>query len=271
MRKPAVVVTVAMSAVVAGGIMVATTAGAETRPDLPGFPPNFAGAPQFPGLPQPGMFPGVPGDAGQDDDDEDEPPAQRGHKTRPGDDDHPRPAKKKVTPAPARTTAKPVAAVRGKQPPKDRVTLTNNNAQRGATVKQAPAGDPKGSMQQQALDLVNRSRRRGGCGPLTVDRRLIQAANRHASDMARRGYFAHESPNGERAGERVEDQGYEWSRYGENIARGQDSVAQVINGWMHSPEHRENIMDCELTQVGLGLAFANDRTAYWVQDFATPQ
>jgi len=44
-----------------------------------------------------------------------------------------------------------------------------------------------------------------------------------------------------------------------------------VDGWMHSPEHRENIMDCQLRQMGIGLAFAGDRTPYWVQDFATPQ
>jgi uncharacterized protein YkwD len=89
--------------------------------------------------------------------------------------------------------------------------------------------------------------------------------------MARRGYFAHRSPNGADAGERVQDAGYRWSRYGENIARGPESAHEVVDGWMHSPEHRENILDCELEQMGVGLAFASDDTPYWVQNFATPQ
>jgi uncharacterized protein YkwD len=89
--------------------------------------------------------------------------------------------------------------------------------------------------------------------------------------MARRGYFAHESLNGDGAGDRVSEAGYRWQRYGENIARGQDSAYEVVDGWMHSPEHRENIMDCQLHQMGIGLAFSPDRTPYWVQDFATPR
>ena len=89
--------------------------------------------------------------------------------------------------------------------------------------------------------------------------------------MARRGYFAHESLDGEGAGDRVSEAGYQWQRYGENIARGQDSAYEVVDGWMHSPEHRENIMDCRLRQMGIGLAFSPDRTPYWVQDFATPR
>jgi uncharacterized protein YkwD len=125
-------------------------------------------------------------------------------------------------------------------------------------------------VQQQVLSLVNVNRRRGGCGDLSLDRRLITAAFGHAADMARRRYFAHESPNGEGAGDRVQGAGYKWSRYGENIARGPGSAYEVVDGWMHSPEHRENILDCRLHQMGIGLAFDGDRTPYWVQDFGTP-
>jgi uncharacterized protein YkwD len=133
------------------------------------------------------------------------------------------------------------------------------------------SSSPYAPVQQQVLALVNRNRRSYGCGPLTVDRRLIEAANRHAADMARRGYFAHEGPRGERAGHRVAEAGYEWLRYGENIARGQDTPYEVVADWMDSPDHRENILDCRLDQVGLGLAIARDDTTYWVQDFATPR
>lgn len=133
------------------------------------------------------------------------------------------------------------------------------------------SGGVEAPVQRQVLALVNENRRRGGCENLTLDRRLIVAANRHAADMARRGYFAHASPGGDGAGDRVRDAGYRWSRYGENIARGQSSAYEVVDGWMHSPEHRENIMDCRLDQMGIGLAFAPDDTPYWVQDFATPQ
>ena len=112
------------------------------------------------------------------------------------------------------------------------------------------SGSVDAPVQRQALALVNEHRRRDGCPDLTLDRRLIAAANRHAADMARRGYFAHSSPDGDGAGERVEDAGYRWSRYRENIARGQASVSEVVDGWMHSPEHRANILDCRLHQIG---------------------
>ncbi|WP_328476520.1 CAP domain-containing protein [Actinoplanes sp. NBC_00393] len=142
---------------------------------------------------------------------------------------------------------------------------------RSAVSPSSISSSPYAPVQQQVLALVNRNRRNHGCGPLSVDRRLIEAANRHAADMARRGYFAHEGPRGDRAGHRVARAGYAWQRYGENIARGQATPYEVVTDWMNSPQHRENILDCRLDEVGVGLAIARDDTTYWVQDFATPR
>lgn len=144
-------------------------------------------------------------------------------------------------------------------------------ASRKAISATSVAPGSQAPVQQQVLALANQHRRKAGCEPLTVDHRLVAAANRHAADMARRGYFDHESPGGERAGNRVTDAGYVWSRYGENIAKGQESPYQVMTDWMDSPGHRENILDCRLDQVGLGLALGSGDTPYWVQDFATPR
>jgi uncharacterized protein YkwD len=135
-----------------------------------------------------------------------------------------------------------------------------------------PAARSSAPVQREILALINRYRRTYGCRRVTLDRRLIEAADQHAADMARHHYFAHASRNGDRAGDRVTDAGYRWRRYGENIARGVDSPYEVVDGWMHSPEHRRNILDCSLVQMGVGVAVARDRrdTVYWVQDFATP-
>ncbi|MFI7603033.1 CAP domain-containing protein [Actinoplanes sp. NPDC049681] len=277
MRKPAVVVTVAVSAVLVGGVMVATTAGAETTADAPPPPamvvPDLPGMPAVPQLPADSGVPVTPADTGVPVADA---PAVTGVPDAPGTTGD-QPARHGGSPAaeppgPAQDDHDGTAPAtdptpdRDAEPPKDSTAA----AHRDVTAAQALSADPRGDVQQEALRLVNEHRRRGGCDDLTPDRRLIVAANRHAADMAQHGYFAHEDFHGDRAGERVRAAGYEWSRYGENIARGQDSVYEVVDGWMHSPEHRENIMDCRLHQVGLGLAFSADRTPYWVQDFATP-
>ncbi|MEV6303608.1 CAP domain-containing protein [Actinoplanes sp. NPDC051861] len=144
-------------------------------------------------------------------------------------------------------------------------------AARTAVTTASISASPAAPVQQQVLALVNRNRRDHGCGTIAVDRRLIDAANRHAADMARRGYFDHEDPRGDRAGSRVARAGYDWKRYGENIARGQNTPYEVVTDWMNSPEHRENILDCRLDEMGVGLAFDDDDTPYWVQDFATPR
>jgi len=138
-------------------------------------------------------------------------------------------------------------------------------------VPRMPAGsaNPASGVQRSVLALVNERRRRAGCGPLSLDRRLTDAANEHATDMARHGYFAHDSRNGDDPGDRVRDAGFRWRRYGENIARGASSPYQVVQGWMRSPAHRENILDCRLREMGVGRALSRRRGAYWVQDFAT--
>ncbi|MEV4350876.1 CAP domain-containing protein [Actinoplanes sp. NPDC049596] len=151
-----------------------------------------------------------------------------------------------------------------------RAASVTDLARRSVTAADVSAS-PSAPVQQRVLILVNQNRRKGGCGPLGLDRRLIEAANRHAADMARRDYFEHDSPNGDSAGDRVSRTGYDWKRYSENIARGADSPWEVVDGWMHSPVHRRNILDCRLHEMGLGLALDREHTTYWVQDFATPR
>jgi uncharacterized protein YkwD len=301
MRKPLVVVCVTASAVLLAGAIAATTAGAETTPDEPVA--GVAGLPDIPGIPQlpvdpdePGEAPARPGVPGVDLPDFDQPAAEVPADAGPAGDgpagDDPagdNPAGDDPADAdPAAGDPDQAAADVPQRPGGAAAELPHTKPAQGRPAQAKPAADEptqnlradvtpsmvSGSttapVQRQVLTLVNENRRRGGCGNLTLDRRLIAAANRHAAEMARRGYFAHDSLNGEGAGDRVEDAGYRWKRYGENIARGQESAYEVVDGWMHSPAHRENIMDCQLQQMGIGLAFASDRTPYWVQDFATP-
>ena len=100
---------------------------------------------------------------------------------------------------------------------------------------------------------------------LRVDERLVAAAQGHSDDMAARDYFDHESPEGEGPGERAAAEGYtEWS--GENIALGYAIAEAVVEGWMDSPGHRRNILDCDSKATGVGVA-DSDRGIYWTQMF----
>jgi uncharacterized protein YkwD len=283
MRRHLVVVCGVTAAVLLAGGIAATTAGADTAPDVPGLP--ALDMPDVQAIPQ------LPADANANPVDDTDVPQQAPQQASQQDSGQPqddRPHRPGGTPTSTSDDRAPAAhddGGRGQADDNSRGNAAESAAQpRPATQKAAtslaaaqrdvsPASvstNPFAPVQQQVLSLVNENRRRGGCDDLSLDRRLIAAAYGHAVDMARRGYFAHESLNGDGAGDRVSEAGYQWRRYGENIARGQDSAYEVVDGWMHSPEHRENIMDCRLRQMGIGLAFSPDRTPYWVQDFATP-
>ncbi|WP_436501426.1 CAP domain-containing protein [Actinokineospora sp. HUAS TT18] len=115
----------------------------------------------------------------------------------------------------------------------------------------------------QVLALVNNYRSQHGCGAVTLDSRLNNAAQDHSDDMSYYGYFSHTSLDGRSFVDRAHDAGYP-SPGAENIARGQTSAAQVMTAWMNSSGHRANILNCSMRTMGLGLA---TRGYYWTQMF----
>jgi uncharacterized protein YkwD len=117
----------------------------------------------------------------------------------------------------------------------------------------------------QVLALTNAQRSKAGCRPLAVDSRLARVAQQHSTDMARRGYFSHTDPGGHTWEQRQVSAGWSANRTGgENIARGPNDARTVMNGWMSSPPHRQNILDCQFTTIGVGYSPRGD---YWAQDF----
>jgi uncharacterized protein YkwD len=141
--------------------------------------------------------------------------------------------------------------------------------------------------QQQAgdtiLQLVNAARARpracggqhfGPAGPLRWNPALAQAALAHSSDMAAHHDFSHVEHNGSTPADRVMRAGYAWSRVGENIAAGQRSAAEAVQGWLDSPGHCANIMNPGYTEMGAAYALnpaGDKRTIYWTQEFARPR
>lgn len=118
----------------------------------------------------------------------------------------------------------------------------------------------------QVVSLVNRERAAAGCGGLTEDAQLTNAAQRHSDDMAARDFFEHTNPDGADPGQRVTDAGYRWSTYGENIARGQQTPESVMESWMNSPGHRANILNCSFKNIGIGI-HKGSGGPWWTQDF----
>ena len=89
--------------------------------------------------------------------------------------------------------------------------------------------------------------------------------------MGERNFFDHVSPAGDDPGDRAEAAGYDWSRYGENIAAGYRTPGEVVDGWHKSVGHCRNLMG-DFAHLGVGYAEVEGSRwgRYWVQLFGTP-
>lgn len=108
------------------------------------------------------------------------------------------------------------------------------------------------------LCLHNEKRGAAGLPPLEFEARLEAAAQRHAADMVERQFFSHDTPDGLRPEDRALNAGYPSKHYssGENLAWGtglEAAPVEIVDGWMHSPGHRENILRNAFTQIGVGV------------------
>ena len=129
-------------------------------------------------------------------------------------------------------------------------------------------------MRREMLARVNRERAGRGLAPLRRHPRLDDAAQAHAQDMFTRRYYSHDTPEGKSAMDRIQALGYRARYAGENIARGQYSVDEVMDGWMESKTHREHLLSPIFDDVGFGLAFGKNPGGYeilWVQNFGRPK
>jgi uncharacterized protein YkwD len=121
----------------------------------------------------------------------------------------------------------------------------------------------------QVLDLVNAHRAQLGLQALAVSPTLTAAATWKARHMAAFGYMSHDDPAPPAArtpGQRLAACGYPQASWGENIATGYQTAQDVVNGWLASPGHRENIERAEYRATGVGAAGSQ---AYWAQSFGT--
>ncbi|AQZ66890.1 Transporter [[Actinomadura] parvosata subsp. kistnae] len=122
-------------------------------------------------------------------------------------------------------------------------------------------------MASQVVTLTNAARARRGCGPLRVDSALMRSARTHSLEMARTGRLSHNSPDGASPWDRMERAGYRWGA-AENIGAGYGTAQEAVDGWLDSPDHRRNILDCGLKAIGVGVA-SGPGGPWWTQDFGT--
>lgn len=134
-------------------------------------------------------------------------------------------------------------------------------------VLNIPNLDSVKSFEAQVIQLTNTERAKQGLSPLHANWELSRMARYKSQDMMNKDYFDHNSPTYGSPFDMMKEFGISFSYAGENIAAGQTTPAQVVNGWMNSPGHRANILNPNYTQIGVGFAKGGSYGYYWTQEF----
>lgn len=169
-----------------------------------------------------------------------------------------------TAPASTPTSVPPLKPVQGKTAAPRQITKAPSSAPSTASA----AANEATRAEDAVIELTNKARATAGCAPLRFDTRLRTAARRHSTDMGLNDYFSHTSQDGDTFADRIEAAGYPHPG-AENIARGYQTAAEVMDGWMNSPGHRANILNCGLRTIGVGVYFAPGGP-WWTQDFGWP-
>ncbi|WJV50912.1 sigma-70 family RNA polymerase sigma factor [Streptomyces flavofungini] len=172
------------------------------------------------------------------------------------------------TPTPSSPSRKPKAKPSKSEAPEPKPSRTKKPAPKPPRTeapkpRTTPPAAPANTTAEKVLALVNTERAEAGCRPVKLDSRLSRAAQLHSEDMSENGYFDHTGQDGRSFADRATAQGYP-SPGAENIARGQNSPDSVMQSWMNSQGHRENILNCDLTTMGVGVV---EKDWTWTQVF----
>jgi uncharacterized protein YkwD len=121
------------------------------------------------------------------------------------------------------------------------------------------------SLQSEAARHLNAYRAKTNLPPLAPDARLTSAARAQCAIMIANGKIGHAFGAGTSFGERMRRAGIGPGYQAENVARGQRSVAEVMQAWMNSRGHRRNMMDPKMSSFGIA-----SKSGYWALDLAGP-
>ena len=124
-------------------------------------------------------------------------------------------------------------------------------------------------LRAQVVEAHNTIRTEKKLKKLTVNRKLMAAAQAHADDIAHRRKMSHTGGDGSSSSERIKARGYRYFRTGENVAAGRFSVNRLMKGWMDSPGHKRNILG-GFSEIGVGCAVDEDGRRYWCVTFGLP-
>ncbi|MCC2630754.1 MAG: YkwD protein, partial [Candidatus Paceibacter sp.] len=136
------------------------------------------------------------------------------------------------------------------------------------------AGDRANLSPVEIIKLTNMERTKLGVSGLSRNVLLDQAATAKLQDMFDRQYFDHVSPDGKGPGFLATQAGYTYVVVGENLAMGTfDTDAALVEAWMKSQGHRENILNARFTEIGVAVGhgtYNGERIWIAVQEFGKP-
>lgn len=150
-----------------------------------------------------------------------------------------------------------------------------------STLGTQGAQDDPALLAQRVIGLTNLERAGAGLPPLKANQTLSGAARAHSLAMAERDFFDHTDPStGSNSGDRAKAAGYLWTAVGENIGLGYTTPEDAIAGWMGSQGHRENILNPDFREIGVGFVEGSGAQAncqnppcqyYWTQVFGAQE
>ncbi len=123
------------------------------------------------------------------------------------------------------------------------------------------------------IKLTNEQRQKNGLVALSENSALDVAAAAKAKNMFEENYWAHYSPSGKDPWGFITGAGYKFTYAGENLARNFHTSSEVVQAWMNSPTHKENIINTHYTNIGMAVAYGQingQDTLLVVQEFGTP-
>lgn len=125
----------------------------------------------------------------------------------------------------------------------------------------------------EVIRLTNVQRVENGLNPVVENKTLDSAALAKGNDMLAKGYWAHFAPDGTSPWSFFLKFGYKYKYAGENLARDFSDASSAVAAWMNSPSHKENILNSNYQEIGIGVVegnLAGVDTTIIVQFFGTP-
>ena len=126
---------------------------------------------------------------------------------------------------------------------------------------------------ERVVELTNQKRTEEGLAPLSLNARLNEAAQRKAGDMFAFNYWAHSSPSGRDPWGFFREVDYRYLYAGENLARDFMNSESVVEAWVNSSTHRENVFNKNYQEIGVAVVngtLNGVETTLVVQLFGTP-